>query len=109
MAGLWESWDGGDGVIETCTIVTTEANDLMRPIHDRMPVILARDDYGLWLDVNQDGGDALVGLLKPYAAGRDEDEMGAYTISTRVNSTRNNGAELIERITPAPSEPSLFD
>jgi putative SOS response-associated peptidase YedK len=109
MAGLWESWNGGEGMMDTCTIVTTEANDLMRPIHDRMPVILARDDYETWLHVNQEGGDEVLGLLKPYEARRDEDEMEAFTISTRVNSTRNNGAELIERITPAPSERSLFD
>jgi putative SOS response-associated peptidase YedK len=106
MAGLWESWDGGEGVTESCTIVTTEANDLMRPIHDRMPVILPQDEYATWLDVSQDGGDSLLEKLKPYAG----DDFEAYTISTRVNSPRNDGAELIERIdTPQKRERSLFD
>ncbi len=110
MAGLWESWERGEGVLESCTIVTTEAKELMRPIHDRMPVILGEDDYAMWLDVNQEGGDALLGLLKPYVAGRGEDQMEAYTISTRVNSTRNNGPDLIARVEPSRSnERSLFD
>jgi putative SOS response-associated peptidase YedK len=48
---LWESWHGGDGDIQSCTIVTTDANELMRPIHDRMPVILDPTDHAVWLDV----------------------------------------------------------
>ena len=51
FAGLWECWQGGDGSpLESCTIVTTEANDLMRPLHDRMPVILPEKDFAKWLD-----------------------------------------------------------
>ena len=106
MAGLWECWDGGDGPLETCTIITTEANELMRPIHDRMPVILAANDYSAWLAPGQEGGESLQGLLRPCA----EDVLEAYTISTRVNSARNQGPELIERSDPPRSrERSLFD
>jgi putative SOS response-associated peptidase YedK len=105
MAGLWESWEGVGELLETCSIVTTEANELMRPIHDRMPVIVGPNDYAAWLDPAQDGGDSVLGLLKPYAG----DDFEAYTISTRVNSTRNNGPELIERTDPQRRERSLFD
>ena len=106
MAGLWESWGGDGGHLETCTIVTTEANDLMRPIHDRMPVIIAPGDYAAWLDQEYDGGDSLLEMLKPYAGG----DLEAYTIATRVNSPRNDGPELIERSDPPQSrERSLFD
>jgi putative SOS response-associated peptidase YedK len=105
MAGLWESWNGEDGPLESCTIVTTEANDLMQPIHDRMPVILGHDDYATWLDPTQEGGDSLLRLLKPYAG----DDFETYTISTRVNSPRNQGPELIDRTDPQQRERSLFD
>jgi putative SOS response-associated peptidase YedK len=51
LAGLWERWTDAEGaVVESCTILTTTANDLMRPFHDRMPVILAPANYGRWLD-----------------------------------------------------------
>ncbi len=54
FAGLWERWSGGEGeVIESCTIIVTEANELLRPIHDRMPVILDPADLGAWLDGSQ--------------------------------------------------------
>jgi putative SOS response-associated peptidase YedK len=77
----------------------------MRPIHDRMPVIVAPDDYAAWLDPAQDGGGPLLKLLRPYAG----DDFEAYTLSTRVNSPRKNGVELIERIDSQPRERSLFD
>ncbi len=55
FAGLWETWRGDDGTtLETCTIITTAANEFMQPLHDRMPVIVAREDYRRWLDPASD-------------------------------------------------------
>ena len=88
FAGLWEVWTNHEcgEEVESCTILTTEANQLMKPIHDRMPVILPEDAYVLWLDK----ADALV--LKPY----EPKGMEAYPISTFVNSPRNQGPKCLE-------------
>jgi putative SOS response-associated peptidase YedK len=66
LAGLWSRWRprGGGEPVETCTIVTTEANELLQRIHDRMPVILAREDYDRWLDVGAEPDPA--DLMRPY-------------------------------------------
>jgi putative SOS response-associated peptidase YedK len=67
FAGLWETWRGDDGTtLETCTIITTAANEFMQPLHNRMPVIVAREDYRRWLDPASDPM-ALTTLLVPYA------------------------------------------
>jgi putative SOS response-associated peptidase YedK len=93
FAGLWEHWEGGDSsAIESCTIVTTTANDVLRSIHDRMPVILQEGDYDRWLDPKLEDVPTLERLLRPYPT----DEMTAYPISTLVNSPRNESAECIE-------------
>jgi putative SOS response-associated peptidase YedK len=65
FAGLWSRWDRGKEPIETCTIITTEANESVEPIHDRMPVILHVEDYECWLDPSSEG-DELKSLLRPY-------------------------------------------
>lgn len=91
MAGLWECWDKGGESLETCTILTTEPNDLMRPIHDRMPVILAREDYAKWLSVEPARADELHSLCKPFAAG----PMEAFPVQTTVNNPRNEGPECL--------------
>lgn len=94
FAGLWDRWQGGDGeVVESCAILTTEANDVLRPVHDRMPVILRPEDYELWFDEDVRKTDLLKNLLRPYPAR----EMTGYPVSTLVNSARKQGAELIER------------
>jgi putative SOS response-associated peptidase YedK len=94
FAGLWERWEGETGqAINSCTILTTEANDVLRPVHDRMPVILHPDDYELWLDVDARKQDLVKELLRPYAA----EEMLGYPVGASINSPRNQGAELIER------------
>ena len=83
FAGLWESWEGADhSALESCTILTTSANDLVRPIHDRMPVIIAPADYARWLDPAVQQAEPILPLLRPYPA----EEMEAYAVSTRVNS-----------------------
>jgi putative SOS response-associated peptidase YedK len=92
FAGLWESWDkGGEGPLETCTIITTESNELTADIHPRMPVILDPRDYPVWLDPAVDDRRQLEPLLKPYAAS----DMQLDPVSIYVNSPRNEGPDCI--------------
>jgi putative SOS response-associated peptidase YedK len=94
FAGLWEVWSADDGGprLTSCTIVTTEANDDVRPLHDRMPAVLARDDWAAWLDRGHDDPAALVGLLRPAPAG----SVVLRPVSTRVNDVRNDGPDLLD-------------
>jgi putative SOS response-associated peptidase YedK len=94
VAGLHEFWPGRDGAapMESFTIVTTEANELMRPLHDRMPAILHASDYEAWLTPKDQDPAALQALLAPYPA----EEMRAYLVSPRVNSAKNDGPELVQ-------------
>jgi putative SOS response-associated peptidase YedK len=96
FAGLWEIWTAPDGSeIESCTVITTEPNELMANLHDRMPVILAKEDYAQWLGKGKDADakevDQLRHLIRPY----DAKLMEAYPVSTRVNSPMHEGRELI--------------
>lgn len=93
FAGLWESWrDPRSGErIESCTIITTEANERLRPIHHRMPVILPPGSYAPWLDPASRSAAALA-LLRPYPAA----DMAATAVSTRVNKVANDDPGLIE-------------
>ncbi|RDV11902.1 SOS response-associated peptidase [Pontibacter diazotrophicus] len=95
FAGLWDEWiDKSTGeILHTYAIITTEANDLVKPIHDRMPVILSPEAEELWLDEHESQED-LLSLLKPYAA----DEMKAYAVSGLVNSPHNNVPEVINSL-----------
>ena len=91
IAGLWERWEGGDGsVIESCTLLTTTPNALVKPLHNRMPVILHPEDYAEWLYPGGDSG-LLLHLLRPYPA----NEMTAYPVSTFVNSPANDGPDCV--------------
>lgn len=91
MGGLYERWLSPEGeVLDTCTIVTTPANELLRPVHDRMPMIVAARDYGRWLDPADAG---VAELIAPYPSA----EMAYYPISARVNSVRHDDPGLIER------------
>jgi putative SOS response-associated peptidase YedK len=95
FAGLWEQWKSPSGEeIDSCTIVTTEANELMRSLHDRMPVILNPQDYDLWLNPEVQDPEALQKLLRPYASSA----MTAYPVSTLVNNPRHNSSECIKPI-----------
>lgn len=99
FAGLWEEWtdkETGD-VIESCTIITTEANKVLEPVHDRMPVILKPEDYELWLDPKVKEPAKLQHLLAPYPA----KEMTSHAVSRAVNSPSLNDAELINPVSPA--------
>lgn len=91
FAGLWERWQGEEGkVIESYTIIVTTANEVVRPVHDRMPVILDAADYAIWLAAEVDVG-TLQALLKPYPGER----MTAYPVSKRVNNGRYDDSECI--------------
>jgi putative SOS response-associated peptidase YedK len=95
FAGLWERWQEADGeAIESCTLLTTEANELMRPIHNRMPVILDPTSYDLWLNPQMKQRESLETLLRPYPT----EEMTAYPVSKAVNKPVNDSAECTERI-----------
>jgi putative SOS response-associated peptidase YedK len=94
LAGLWEHWQSPDGSeLHTCTIITTDANALVQPIHERMPVILKGDALNLWLDNTQD-----VTLLKPLLTAYDETKLNAWPISKRVNSPANDSPELMKAV-----------
>ena len=93
LAGLWERWRSPEGEeLESCSIIVTDANEIMRPIHDRMPVILAPEDWDAWLEPEDRDAQALQHLLKPYTA----EDMTAWPVSTKVNSPRNDSAECLE-------------
>jgi putative SOS response-associated peptidase YedK len=94
FAGLWERWQGEGHLIESCTILTTEANEALSPVHDRMPVILHSSDYELWLDEDVRKRELLKELLRPYPSS----EMISYPVSTAINSPSNQGEKLIERM-----------
>jgi putative SOS response-associated peptidase YedK len=86
FAGLWERWNG-EQRIESCTIITTDANDVVRPLHDRMPVILEPRDYARWLDPACSDPGPLQEMLRPYPA----ELMTTVPVSTFVNNARNEG------------------
>ncbi len=92
LAGLWASWGQGDEELETCTILTTEANELVRKVHPRMPVILEPAAYDLWLDPAEGDRARLEAVLGPA----DPAAMITYPVSTRVNSPANDDPSVIE-------------
>jgi len=92
FAGLWDAWKRPEGdILLSFTIITTEANELLRPVHDRMPVILRPQDEDKWLDPDLKNIDYLVPLLAPYLS----DTMEGYEVSTLVNSPKNDVPECI--------------
>lgn len=94
IAGLWETWSDPDGsLILSATILTTEPNELMQPIHDRMPCVIRLADRETWLDPANQDADAVKPFLDPY----EWDGWEVYRVSERVNSPDNEGADLIER------------
>jgi putative SOS response-associated peptidase YedK len=91
FAGLWEHWERDGRAIDSCTVLTTSANELVKPLHERMPVILAPADFDRWLDPKPATGPELQGLLRPYPA----EAMTAYPVATRVNNARHNDADCV--------------
>lgn len=105
MAGLWENWKNPQTQVNmrSCTIITTEPNDLIATLHHRMAVILTPADEDLWLDESLPTQD-LIRLLKPYPS----DALEAYPVSTRVNSPALDNASLIEPIDDEPFESGML-
>lgn len=99
FAGLWERWrdpaapDDAEP-LRTCTIITTDANELIAPLHDRMPVVLAPSAWDRWLDRDTRDTDALQRLLVPA----DPRSLERWPVSTRVNSVRNDGPDLLDPV-----------
>jgi putative SOS response-associated peptidase YedK len=104
LAGLWDRWRPAPGdprhaeAIESCTILTTPANELVARLHDRMPLVLDPVDYDLWLDPAVRDPERLAALLRPFPA----EEMVAIPVSPRVNSPDNDDPALLEPVEPAP-------
>ena len=93
FAGLWETWKSPDGeTVRSCSIVTTQANDLIAPVHHRMPVILSPETEPLWLDPLTETAETLNPLLTPAPA----EDMDCYVVSGAVNSVKSSGPECIE-------------
>ncbi|MGQ9658436.1 MAG: SOS response-associated peptidase, partial [Fimbriimonadales bacterium] len=91
LAGLWESWHSADGSeLQTCTIITTDANAVVRPLHERMAVILPPESYEAWLDPTV-SSESLAPLLRPAP----DDWLIAYPVSPRVNSPQHDDPSLI--------------
>ena len=93
FAGIWEEWHHPDGSsLRTCSIITTEPNETMQEIHERMPVILSREDEDKWLKQNEQK--ELLSLLKPF----DNDLIEIHPVSKAVNSYKNNYKELLQKV-----------
>ena len=91
FAGLWETWDDDDGPVETCAILTTDANDLTKEVHNRMPVILAGDDALSWIEPGDDK-DRLNALLRPFSP----DKLAYHAVDSMVGNVRNNSPDCIK-------------
>ncbi len=92
LASYWKSPEGNQ--ICTSCIITTDANDLIQPVHERMPVIIRKEDEDKWLDNGEQDKEALLALLKPYSS----DDMEYYAVSKVVNSPANNSPECIKPV-----------
>ncbi len=100
FAGLWTPGEEG----ETFAIVTTTPNEMLAPVHDRMPVIVPREHLSAWVAPGPLAPGAAEAVLRPYPA----EEMRAMPVSTRVNAPKNNDPSLVEPVSPAAPEPGLF-
>jgi putative SOS response-associated peptidase YedK len=100
FAGLWETWrdpsDTDAPWLVSCVIVTTRANEVLTPIHDRMPVVLAEDAWSTWLDPDQRDVDQVAPLLVPAPS----EWFEIFPVSTLVNKADNNGPDLVEPVAP---------
>jgi len=90
LGGIWDTWTNPEGVTEsTCAIVTTEADDLVAKLHDRMPVVVEPEDFGLWLDPGVETSEALMPLLAPLPSSL----LVSYKVTTAMNNPRHDSAE----------------
>lgn len=98
IAGLWETWHAPDGgELVSCTLITTEANDQMAELHDRMPVIIPARDYATWLGSGRDDSPDVLGEARHILHPWETKNLTIWPVSTRVNQVRNEGAANIER------------
>jgi len=109
-AGVWDTWNGPDGPVETVAVLTVPANSLVKPLHDRMPAILTEDRFAAWLDPKESRAEKLLPLLLPFPV----EQMESWAVSDRVN--RVTTADEPELLLPVPEppkpkwvQPSLFD
>jgi putative SOS response-associated peptidase YedK len=104
-AGIWDRWNG----IDTVAVLTVPANDLVKPLHDRMPAIVSEGRFGAWLDPKEYRAAKLLPLLEPYPVER----MERWAVSERVNATTADDAELLAPVPEPPkptwTQPTLFD
>jgi putative SOS response-associated peptidase YedK len=92
FAGLWDHWEGEGETLDSCVIITTPSNEVMKPIHERMPAIIAPAHYDLWLDSRMTGKDEIM----QYLFSAPSSQLTAYPVSTWVNSPKNNGERCIQ-------------
>jgi putative SOS response-associated peptidase YedK len=105
FAGLWDGWKNSEGQwIRTCSILTTTPNSLTSAVHDRMPVILDRESYDLWLDPGMTNVQVISELLKPY----DARLMRSYPISTRINQVANDDEDCSRPVELTETQNRLF-
>jgi putative SOS response-associated peptidase YedK len=105
FAGLWERWRDPSGLwVKSCSILTTTPNAVTSAIHDRMPVILRKDDYDVWLDPGMTDVRVVSELLKPY----DARLMRSYPISTRINHVANDDEECSRLVKVVQNQSTLF-
>lgn len=103
FAGLWDEWKSPEGeMLRTCTIITTEANDFMAAVHDRMPVIVRPEHESLWMDPSIKDIEKLRVVLEPL----EGEKLDMYRVSSQVNSPKFDTPELVE---PVPAQTNLFD
>jgi len=103
FAGIWDRWESAEGVqLETVALLTTSANELVRPLHERMPVILQPEDYASWLDPHLQDAARVQAFLRAYPA----DEMMSYPVSDWVNNARNEGERCLREVRD--EQPTLF-
>ena len=97
FAGPWEQWQSIEGsLVESCALITTEANELVSQLHDRMPVILPPSEYALWLDPGILDGERLIPLLRSYPT----NELEAFPVGTIVNNPKMDDSRCIAPANP---------
>ncbi len=108
FAAVWDTWKSPNGTIESAAILTVPANDLVKPLHERMPAILRPDQFEAWLISSAESAECILPLLETY----DVEKMEVCPVSDRVNAVTFEGATLIEPVThplPRQEQPGLFD
>lgn len=100
FAGLWDRWEGEDRTVNSCTIITTEAGEGLREIHERMPAILSPDDYAAWLDPEERN----VRRLKRLVESRPVDELQVHRVSRRVNDPTHDDPHCVRPLEDEPTE-----